>query len=208
LCGGCHVSSTGKIGLFKIKSESAIAAGVRRIEAFTGESAVKYTDQLISELDSIRALFKNSVDTPRQVAELIEANKNFEKQLNQLKLEKAVALKDDLIKEFIEIEAYRVLTANLGDIDINDAKTLAYAINQKVPNSIILFATSTEDKVNLLLLIDKEIASDTLNAGKMIKAVAKHIQGGGGGQTFFATAGGKNVDGIAGAFSELLSLLK
>lgn len=207
LCGGCHVNSTGKIGLFKIKSESAIAAGVRRIEAVTGEAALQYSDHLIDELNTIKALFKNAVDTPRQVAELIESNKTLEKQLNHLKLEKAVSLKYDLIPQFKDVDKYKVLTHNLGDIEINDAKTLAYSINQKVPDSIILFATTSDEKVNLLLLIDKEFVNDTINAGKMIKSIAKHIQGGGGGQPFFATAGGKYSKGIESAFDELLKIL-
>ena len=203
LCGGCHVDATGKIGLFKIKSESAIAAGVRRIEAVTAQSALSYTDDLISELLEIKSLFKNPTQLSKQVSDLLAANKSLEKELSSFKAKEAVGLKDDLIKEIEEISGYKVLTKKLSGIDMEGMKTLAYSIEQSVGDVILMFGLDAGDKANLQLLISKSLVSDDLNAGNIIREVSKHIQGGGGGQPLFASAGGKNPDGISAALDEL-----
>ncbi len=203
LCGGCHVDATGKIGLFKIKSESAIAAGVRRIEAVTAQSAISYADNLISELLEIKSLFKNPTQLSKQVSDLLAANKSLEKELSSFKAKEAVGLKDDLIKEIEEISGYKVLTKKLSGIDMEGMKTLAYSIEQSVGDVILMFGLDAGDKANLQLLISKSLVSDDLNAGNIIREVSKHIQGGGGGQPFFASAGGKNPDGISAALDEL-----
>lgn len=207
LCGGCHVDSTGEIGLLKIKSESAIAAGVRRIEAVTGAGAIEYTDQLISELNEIKALFKNNVQTPKQVSDLIEANKLLEKELATLKSEKANSMKGDLVNMVENKGSYNLLIAELEDIDNNDAKNLAYSLEQSVENLVLLFALKSDDKVNLQILINKSVVSDQLDAGKIIKQISKHIRGGGGGQPFFATAGGKNPDGVSAAITDFKAII-
>lgn len=208
LCGGCHVPATGTIGLFKIKSESAIAAGVRRIEAVTGEAALAYVHELIQELNSIKSAFKTPVDTVRQVTDLIESNKSLEKQLSQLKLEKAVSMKGDLINKFQKISNFHLLTYELTDVDLNEAKALAFSMGQSVANAIILLSTVSDDKVNLLLLIDQQITSDKLDAGKIIREIARFIKGGGGGQAHLATAGGKDADGLEKAFAEMQRIVK
>jgi len=203
LCGGCHVDATGKIGLFKIKSESAIAAGVRRIEAVTAEGALGYTDDLISELHGVKSLFKNPTQLSKQVADLLAANKLLEKELASYKAKAAVGMKDELIKEIVEIGGYKVLTKKLSGIDMEGMKTLAYSIEQSVGDVIVMFGLDAGEKANLQLLISKGLVSDNLNAGQIIREVSKHIQGGGGGQPFFATAGGKNPKGISAALEEL-----
>ena len=196
LCGGCHVEGTGEIGLFKIKSESAIAAGVRRIEAVTGVGALEYVDDLIAELNSIRGLFKNAVQTPKQVSDLIDQNKSLEKELQGLKTEKVANLKSGLIEKVEKIGRYSVLAVGLDDIDLNDSKTLGHNMEGSIENGIICFAIKNNDKVNLQIIINKEIAVGELNAGTIIRKVAKYIDGGGGGQAFYATAGGQNIEGI------------
>jgi len=203
LCGGCHVAATGQIGLFKIKGESAIAAGVRRIEAVTAESALGYTDNLISELQEVKSLFKNPTQLSKQVADLLAANKSLEKELASYKAKEAVGMKDELIKEIVEIGGYKVLTKKLSGIDMEGMKTLAYSIEQRVGDVILMFGLDAGEKANLQLLISKALVNDDLNAGQIIREVSKHIQGGGGGQPFFASAGGKNPKGISAALEEL-----
>jgi len=203
LCGGCHVAATGQLGLFKIKGESAIAAGVRRIEAVTAESALGYTDNLISELQEVKSLFKNPTLLSKQVADLLAANKSLEKELASYKAKEAVGMKDELIKEIVEIGGYKVLTKKLSGIDMEGMKTLAYSIEQRVGDVILMFGLDAGEKANLQLLISKALVNDDLNAGQIIREVSKHIQGGGGGQPFFASAGGKNPKGISAALEEL-----
>ncbi len=201
LCGGCHVDATGEIGLFKIKSESAIAAGVRRIEALTADAAYAYTNELIAELDDIKSLLKSPTHVVKQIKDLIESNKHLEKEIGQLKSEKAAGLKDSLIAQIEEVNGTKVLTAKLEGIEMNDAKGLAMSIDQQVGSLAILFGIDNGDKANLILNISKDITSDKLHAGKLIKSISKHIRGGGGGQDFYATAGGKNPAGIDEAFT-------
>ncbi|MCL4114881.1 UNVERIFIED_CONTAM: hypothetical protein GTU68_036704 [Idotea baltica] len=202
LCGGCHAAATGEIGVFKLKNESAIAAGVRRIEALTSGAAVAYTDGLIEELNDIKALFKNPTNTVKNVKSILEENKILEKNLDQLKAEKAASMKDDLLNEIEEIKGVKFLGRVLEDIDMGGLKTLAYSIEQSVGDIIILFGIEQAGKANLQLLISKGLLSDKLKAGQIIRQISKHIQGGGGGQDFFASAGGKKPDGLSAAIAE------
>lgn len=207
LCGGCHVDATGEIGYFKIKSESAIAAGVRRIEALTAGTAVAYADKLILELDNIKGLFKSPVNTQKQIEDLMATNKALEKELAGLKSEKAAGLKDEYLKEVETIGGINFLGKQVEGLDMDGLKTLAYNIEQSVGNAVIVFGLAAEGKANLQLLISKDLVSDTLDAGKIIRQISKHIRGGGGGQPFFASAGGKNPDGILVAIEECKSIL-
>lgn len=207
LCGGCHVGATGEIGLFKIKSESAIAAGVRRIEAVTSEGALSYTYDLLDELESIKAQFKNPTQIGKQVADLMSQNKSLEKQVAGFKSQQAAGLKDDLVKEVEDIAGYKFLGKQIDDVDMDGLKTLAYSLEQSIGDSIILLGLDAGEKANLLLLISKNIVNDQLHAGQIIRKIARHIQGGGGGQPFFASAGGKNPAGISAAIEELKTTL-
>ena len=172
LCGGCHVGSTGEIGLFKLKNESAIAAGVRRIEAYTSEVAVNYVDGLIQELNDIKALFKNPTNTVKNVQSILDENKSLEKVLSQLKAEKASSMKDDLLKEIVEINGTKFLGKVLEDIDMEGLKTLAYSIEQSVGDLIILFGIESAGKANLQLLISKKLINDDLKAGQIIRQIS------------------------------------
>jgi len=207
LCGGCHVSATGNLGYFKIKSESAIASGVRRIEAVTAVGANKYADGLISELEGVKALFKNPTNVTKQIQDLISSQKTAEKALATLKAEKASGMKDELLTKVEEINGLKVLTTQLEGLDMDGLKSLAYSLEQSMGEGVILLGLAAGEKANLLLLISKSLVNDQLNAGTIIRQIAKHIQGGGGGQPFFATAGGKNPDGIPDALSALRELL-
>lgn len=208
LCGGCHTSSTGTLGLIKIKSESAIAAGVRRIEALTGKEAMAFVDQKIDELSNIKALFKAPKNLSGQIDKLISDNKVLTKEIEKINSERTLKLKDGLIERAIKTEkGYNIITQILYDIDVENAKTLAYSIEQSVDDLILLFGIKNQNKANLLVLISKNLVSEQIHAGKIIKVIAKEIQGGGGGQGFFATAGGKNPDGIESAIKLFLTLL-
>lgn len=211
LCGGCHVNATGQLGLFKIKNESAIAAGVRRIEAVTGAESLKLVDNMIGELKSIKSLFKTPNNLSLQIESLIQSNKELEKEVSKYKSEKSSGLKDELLKEIRQTKAgYNILSKELTDIDMTNAKNLAYSIDQSIENLILLFAINSDSKANLIVLVSKPLAGQDINAGGIIKSISKHINGGGGGQPFFASAGGKNPAGIKEAieaFDQLVETL-
>ncbi len=207
LCGGCHVDATGSIGYFKIKNESAIAAGVRRIEALTAIGAAQYTDELVGELNDIKGMFKNPTNVSKQVNDLLETQKSLEKELATLKSEKAAGMKDTLLDKIETINGTKVLATQVEGLDMDGLKTLAYSLEQSMGDGIVLLGLDAGEKANLMLLISNSLTSDTLDAGKIIRKIAQHIQGGGGGQPFFATAGGKKASGIPAAIEELKALL-
>lgn len=206
LCGGCHVDYTGQIGIFKITSESGIAAGVRRIEAITAEAAERYINNQLSELESIKALFKNPSEVEKNVISIQEENKALKAEINELMALKAGNLKDDIISNGIVVNGIKLISAKLEGLDNNTAKTLAHNIQQEVGDSIVLFGIETEGKAQLMLTISRNL-TQTYNAGTIIREIAKEIQGGGGGQPFFATAGGKNPEGIDAAFEKMKEMI-
>ena len=203
LCGGCHVRATGSIGLFKVKSESAIAAGVRRIEALTSNEALSFTNGLLEELGEVKGLFKNPTQVVKQVSDLISNQKALEKELQQLKSEKASGLKDVLKERFEHLNNIDLLVHTIDGMDMDTAKNLAHNLEKEKENVIILFGIVNEPKVNLLLMISKPLVENGWNAGSLIRELAKHIQGGGGGQPFYATAGGKNSSGLEDVYNDL-----
>ena len=209
LCGGCHVSATGKLGLFKLTSESAVASGVRRIEAITAEAAERYVNEELQELKSIRQQFKNPKDTAKQVQGLNEENKALKKQIDQLMQEKANALKEDLKKAFETVDDYQFLASVLPLNDATSIKNLQYQLEKEVGNSVIVFGAKVKEKPQLSILISKELTeSKELNAGSLIREIAKEIKGGGGGQAFYATAGGKDANGLQAAITRAKELLQ
>ena len=203
LCGGCHVRSTGSIGLFKIRSESAIAAGVRRIEALTSNGAETFINDQISVLDEIKSLFKNPTNPLRNVSELIDQNKSLSKEIEELKSASAGDLQKDLLNNFEIRNGVNVLVKKLIGVDAKSAKTIAYNLEKQKGSAVILFGLDNGEKANLMLTISQDLVTDKLDAGKIIKSISSHIQGGGGGQSFFATAGGKKASGIDTALSAL-----
>ena len=207
LCGGCHVPATGVIGLFKIKSESAVAAGVRRIEAVTSISAQEYVNDQIAILDEVKALFKNPTDPVRNVTEVIAQNKSLSKELEELKAASAGNLQKELISEIKSINGINVLVKKLSGVDSKSAKTIAYNLEKQLGDAAILFGIENEGKAQLMLTISQNQVSEKIDAGKIIKSISSHIQGGGGGQSFFATAGGKNPAGIEKAFEAFMELI-
>lgn len=208
LCGGTHVTSTGKIGQFKILTESAVAAGIRRIEAITADKAEAYINNELEELKAIRMLLKTSNETAKQVEALQEENKRLKKELEKMVAAQASGLKDKLKSIIEEIDGVNYVSAKLPITDANAVKTLAFQLEKELGNAVIALGAVINDKPQLTLMISKEIIdSKGLNAGQMIREMAKSIQGGGGGQPHFATAGGRNVDGLDEALAKSKALL-
>ena len=199
LCGGIHVKNTASIWHFKIVKEESVAAGIRRIEAITGQAVKEYFTLQENNLKNIKEALKNPQDTVKAVTALQEENNALKKQVETLLKDKTKNLKSDLATELQEINGVRFLSKQV-DIDTNGAKDLAYELGSLGTNIFLLFATVTENKPMLTCYISKElVAQKNLNAGQIVRELGRYIEGGGGGQPFFATAGGKNVAGIAEA---------
>ena len=207
LCGGTHIDATGNIGFFKIISESGIAAGVRRIEAVTGKKAEDYIYGQIGTLNSIKALFKNQPNTLLAVNNVIEQHNKLQKEIDNLQKQQALQIADSLVAGAEIISDIKLITSKTK-LDINQAKSLAQKLRSSGDNIITILSTQNADKVNLVVSISDElVAAKGLNAGKIIKEISKHIKGGGGGQPFLATAGGKDASGIEAAFEAAKGLL-
>lgn len=208
LCGGTHVPATGNIGLFKIVSETGVAAGIRRIEAVTAETAQEYVKAQLDELGQIRALFKNAPHTAKHVEALQEENKQLKKELEKLRNEQAGALKDQLAGKVESLKEVQFLGAKIPLDDANAIKTLAFQLEKEMEKAVIVLGAEVKGKAMLTIMISKEIAGQgDLHAGNMVRQLAKHIQGGGGGQPFYATAGGKNAGGLEDAIAEARQML-
>jgi len=200
LCGGCHVSATGNIGFFKIVSEAGISAGVRRIEAVTAAGAEAYINKELEELNMVRSQFKNSSDLPQKVAALIGENKKLRKEIDSLTAKQAGALKEDLKKQMTTINGVNFLATVVTVGDAKALKNLAYQLEKEVGNAFIVFGAEIQSKPQLMVIISKGVIEEKgLHAGNIVRELAKEIKGGGGGQPFFATAGGKDADGLASA---------
>lgn len=208
LCGGIHVKNTAEIWHFKIVSEGAVAAGIRRIEAITGEAVKDFFTQQENALASIKETLKNPQDTLKAVVSLQDENAKLKKQIEQLLKEKAKNLKGELASQLQEINGVKFLATQV-DLNAEGAKDLAYELGNLGTNLFLVLATADEDKPMLTCYISKElVAEKNLNAGQVVRELGKYIQGGGGGQPFFATAGGKNVAGIQEALTKAVDFVK
>jgi len=208
LCGGTHVANTSDIWHFKIISEGAVAAGIRRIEAITSEAAKEYFESQAISFGEIKEVLKNAPDPVKAIQALQDENAQLKKQLEVLLKDKAKNMKADLAKELQEINGVRFLAKQV-DLNPDGAKDLAYELGGSYNNLFIVLATAHEGKPMLTCYISKEIVAEkNLNAGQVVRELGKYIQGGGGGQPFFATAGGKNVDGIAEALTKAVDFVK
>ena len=201
LCGGIHVQNTADIWYFKIVSESAVAAGIRRIEAITNEAVKTYFATQEKAMEDIKAALKNPQDTLKAVNSLQDENAKLKKQVEALLKDKAKNLKGELASELREINGVKFLAKKV-DLDANGAKDLAYELGNLGNNLFLVLATEQDGKPMLTCYVSKELVTEKgLNAGQVVRELGKHIQGGGGGQPFFATAGGKNPAGIPDALN-------
>lgn len=201
LCGGTHVAATGQIGLFRMVSESAIAAGVRRIEAITGAGALAWLNDQIALIDQVKGLVKNPVDVIRGVNNLLEENQRLTREVEELRQQKVETLKKELIASVKELNGINFLATQIP-ADATVAKDLAFALKSSVSNLFALLAFVADGKPGLTLIISDELIGErNLNAGQLIRNLAKEIRGGGGGQPGFATAGGSLAEGIGKALT-------
>ncbi|MFC2100237.1 alanine--tRNA ligase [Bacteroidota bacterium] len=196
LCGGTHVKATGQIGYFKVVSESAIAAGIRRIEAITSENSEIYINQHFEIINELKELLKSQKDIVKGVKNLYEQKNQLEKELEQLKKEKAKGIQHELFNKSEEINGIHFIAARV-DLEMAVIKDLAFKLKQTVDNLFLIIGSEANGKANLTLMIsDKLVKEKGLHAGNLIRKLSKEINGGGGGQPHFATAGGTNPDGI------------
>ena len=205
LCGGTHVEATGNIGLFKIISEGAVAAGIRRIEATTGAQAedILYTAE--DMIMQIKAFFNNTPNLTGSIKKMVAENDALKKEAEEFMKERALTLKDAVIRNAQNINGYNVLAIK-GTFIAEVVKNVAFLAKQECTNTVFVAATQMDGKPTLTLMYTDDLVAKGANAGKDIREAAKLINGGGGGQPALATAGGKNVEGLAEAFDKLIEL--
>lgn len=203
LCGGTHVSNTSSIWHFIITSEGAVASGIRRIEAITGDAAKQYFIDRSAAFSALQKSLNNAQDPVKAVTSMQQQNSALQKQVAQLLKEKAKNIKGDLKNEVVLLNGVNFLTKEL-DLDAAGLKDLAFELGGEIDNLFILFGSKANNKALLTCYIDKQLVSSKgLDAGKIVRELGKHIQGGGGGQPFFATAGGTKPEGIAIALAKV-----
>jgi alanyl-tRNA synthetase len=208
LCGGTHVGNTSDIWHFKIISEGAVASGIRRIEAITNEAAKEYFTAQTQTFSEIKAVLKNAKDPVKAVVSLQEENADLKKQIESLLRDKAKNLKGDLKSQIKEINGVNFLAQKV-DLDMGGIKDLSFQLGDEMDNLFLLFGAQQDEKAMLSCYISKNLVEEKgLNAGKVVKELGRYIQGGGGGQPFYATAGGKNPAGLNEALQKAEEFLK
>ncbi|MCF8335082.1 MAG: alanine--tRNA ligase [Bacteroidales bacterium] len=209
LCGGTHVEATGQIGFFTITSETAISAGIRRIEALTADKAEEYVRKNLLALEKVSELLNHPSNLSKSVEKLIDENYNLNKQIESLLQDKVNNLKRDLLNKMEQINGVNYIT-DIIDIDSADAmKDMAFQLKKEVDNLVLLLGANIKGKANLSLMISENLVKEkNVNANEIIKEAAKEIKGGGGGQPFFATAGGKAPDKLGTALDKGKKLLR
>lgn len=196
LCGGTHVRNTADIWHFRIKSEGAVAAGIRRIEAITSDAVKDFYSESNNTLLEIKELLNNSREPVKALAALQEENLRLKREVENLLKDKAKNLKGELLNELVEVNGIQFLAKKV-DLDAAGLKDVSFEMGQNRKDLFLLFASENEGKAYLSCYISKEVVEERkLNAGTIVRELGKYIQGGGGGQPFFATAGGKNPAGI------------
>ena len=209
LCGGCHTSATGNIGYFKILSESAIAAGVRRIEAVTGEAAEALVYGMQDIIRTSKAFFNNVPDLTGAIRRMVEENAAFKKQVEEFARLKAVEFARKLSTLAVERNGVKLIVADsvtLSDSDTATMRNAALSLQKELENTALVAAWESEGKPQLLLMYSNDLVKKGRNAGKDIREAAKFIQGGGGGQPGLATAGGRNSSGLKDALEALTAI--
>lgn len=196
LCGGTHVRATGQIGYFKIVSESAVAAGVRRIEAITAAKAEAFIVNQSKEINQLKGLLKGNQSMSAAVQALIDENARLKKEVEKSILAKAGDMKQDIAAKAENINGVNFIAAHVDLPNAEAVKNLAFEVKALVPNLYLVFTTLIDAKPGITVMISEDTVSEQLNAAKIVRELGKEIQGGGGGQSFYATAGGKNADGL------------
>ena len=206
-CGGIHASSTGRIGMFKIVSESSVAAGIRRIEAKTGKECEELFYRIEDGMKAIRSLFNNAKDLKAVVTKFIEEHDSMKKEIEQFQAQAVERTKDMLVSKAREVNGVTLITATLP-MDAASAKALVFKIRQQISTNLLcVIGTVHEGKPMLSVMMSDDMVKDHgLNAGQLVREAARLIEGGGGGQPHYATAGGKNADGLSAAIDKVVEL--
>jgi alanyl-tRNA synthetase len=207
LCGGTHIGATGQIGMFRIISEGAIAAGVRRIEAITGEKVEELMNHQSRIVTELKHLLKNTQDVVKGVQSLLEQNTALQKKIEELQKEKSIQIETTLMSKAETLHGFTFIGSTV-DIDAGGIRDLAFRLKNRIPDLFLILGSATGEKVTLTIMIsDQLVAEKGFNAGNLIRDLAREIGGGGGGQAHFATAGGNDPDGLARAIAKLRSKL-
>ena len=197
LCGGTHVPFTGNIGLFKILSESSVAAGVRRIEAVTADGAEQFVNEGLDILNELKSVLKNPKDIIASAKSLIDENHSLAKKLEVLYQQQANALKDVLAAKATKLNGHTLISEKVSVPNADTLKNIAYALRNQFEDLVLILAADVDGKPQVAVMIGEKLAAENkFHAGNLVKELAKEIDGGGGGQPFFATAGGKKLEGL------------
>ncbi len=197
LCGGCHVDYTGRIGLFKITSEASVSAGVRRIEALTGKVAEEYVNNKIKELEEIKIQLKAPQHTLESIKSMQEEFRQMKNRIQSLEADNLHKLKDELVNEFIDYGNFNYLSKVVEVSDGDALKRMVFDLLDAKENTVVALGAAFDGKAQLIVAMDKDLPGKiSKNAGEVIRMMSGKIQGGGGGQPFFANAGGKNAGGL------------
>ncbi|NLT96198.1 MAG: alanine--tRNA ligase [Clostridia bacterium] len=209
LCGGTHVSNTGQIGLFKILSEGAVAAGIRRIEAVTGRKALEVVKDTEKQLETLAGLLKvNAKDLPARVEQLLSLLKDKEKEIEKLRAESQKQQVDQLLNNVVEIEGLKVLSVSVNAADMNALRSMADMFRDRLASGVVVLGSKNEDRVNLVAAATKDAVQKGIHAGNIIREVAKITGGGGGGRPDMAQAGGKDPAKLEEALRIVVALVK
>ncbi len=207
LCGGTHVNSTGQIGYFKILSEGAVAAGIRRIEAVTALKFEEFFESQTNILNEVKTLLKNNKDVVKSLSNVLNENSELQKQLQILSKEKAQIIKQQLLQKIESKNGINFISEKIVFNSADEIKNMLFEIRNQVENCVCVLAAEVNGKPSLSVIIDDELVkSKNLNAGNIIKDLAKEINGGGGGQPFYAQAGGTKLEGLDAAILKAKSL--
>lgn len=208
LCGGTHVSATGQIGLFKIISESSVAAGVRRVEAITSKNAEEYIDVQLKTLEQMKQLLNNPKDPLKGLQQLMEENEKSKKEIEAFILQKTAFVKNELLKKISKSNGINFIAEKIDLPSADAIKNLSFDLKKEIENLFLLLAAELDGKAHLSLIIsDNLVKEKNFDATKIIRELSKDIEGGGGGQPFYATAGGKNPKGIVLALEKAKNIL-
>ena len=208
LCGGCHVASTGKIGAVRIVMETSVAAGIRRIEAVTAAKADELYYKQVDMIGGLRALFNNAPDLAGAIRKAIDENAGLKKQIEIFMAEKVERFRDELLAKAEDYNGIKLVRVE-GTVDANLLRNVPMLLKGKFTDVkfAVVGATEWEGKPMITVVLSQPLVDAGKNAGQIIKSAAKHIQGGGGGQAWMATAGGRNVAGLGAAMEEMLAAL-
>lgn len=205
LCGGTHVQNTASIRLFVIKEETSVASGIRRIEACTDQKAIDYLTSKASQFDQIQAKLQHPEEPVKAIEKIQQQQKMLSKEVEKLKKEQVIQLKNQLKNKIQSKDDFQLLIDQV-DLDAGSMKEICFQLGGEINNLVVLLGSQHQGKALLSCYVAKNL-TDKIQAGQIIKHLAKHIKGGGGGQDFFATAGGKNPEGIKTALNEGENLL-